>query len=626
MKYSQVVAYLQDAMVLGSVPGLDTVTSLLDEIGNPHKNLVCVHVAGTNGKGSTCSFIAEILRQAGYKVGLYTSPYICDFSERIQVDGQPISNEDIGKCGEKVILAAEAIVAKGFAKPTVFELTTAMGFDYFKNSGCDIVVLEVGLGGRLDATNVIDNPEVSVICRIGLDHTEVLGDTLEEIAMEKAGIIKSGRPVVLSGQGSAISDAILAVCANLGCTLTIADASIATEIKSSPNGLVFNYGRYGRLRSGLFGLYQLGNAITAIETTEVLRTLGWKISDEALRKGLEGAYITGRLEMLSRSPLFFADGAHNPQGARALSESLRAAFPGKKFLFITGVLADKDYRGGISELKDLAKRFYTVTPPIPRALSSDDLAEILKEETTVPVNSFKTIADAVNAALAQAGPDDIICAYGSLYILGQVKACFKDGAPICNVKTDKPEKTNSGDKRAAKPKKHIPIRTLCQVALLIALEIVLNRFLSFKTMGLRIGFSFVPIALCGMLYGPWYAAAAYALADILGMILVPLGPYHPGFTICAALMGITYGFFLSNKYWKKIRFFPNMVFAAVISCLVFGLFLNTIWISQLYGMRTYWEWFIYRAVSEYSVLLPLNLIFFPILKKFTVTLKKSNLV
>ncbi|MBQ9979828.1 MAG: folate family ECF transporter S component [Oscillospiraceae bacterium] len=625
MKYQQVMEYLRDALVLGSVPGLDSIVRLTDEMDSPQKGLSFVHVAGTNGKGSTCTYIAEILKAAGYKVGLYTSPYIRDFSERIQVNGVPISQGEIEICGGKVIAAAERMVAQGFAKPTVFELTTAMGFEHFKNCGCDIVVLEVGLGGRLDATNVIDSPALSVITAIDLDHTELLGDTVEKIALEKAGIIKTGRPVVMAGQSAQAVNAVKGVCMEKGCALTLSRPE-TVEIKScGMDGLVFDYGDFKDLRSGLFGLYQTQNAATAIEAALALRAQGYAITEQHIRAGLEKAFIPGRLEILSKNPPVVIDGAHNPQGAAALKESLEAAFPNKKFRFVMGALADKDYKGAIDTVAHLAERFYTVTPAGPRALQAEALAEEIKRHG-IAATTCNDMMGALTAALNSADENTVVCVFGSLYIMGDAENCFENGQLLDVSKSGPEYSLQDAGKPAPAPKKgRMATRTLCQIALLIALEVVLNRFCSFNTMSLKIGFSFIPMALCAYLFGPWYTMVAYALSDFIGAILFPIGPYHPGFTLGAALMGIAYGFLLNRKYWKKVRFFPNMVLAAIIPCIAVGLFVNTAWVAHLAGGHGYWWWVSYR-LPQYAVLVPLNLIFLPLLKKLADKLKKAKLV
>jgi len=315
-------------------------------------------------------------------------------------------------------------MARGLRHPTVFELITALGFIYFKRTACDIVVLEVGLGGRLDATNVIDAPEVAVITNIGFDHMEELGDTLEKIAGEKAGIIKPNCRVVLYSQEKCVEDVIAAVCREKGASLAFADSSLAKVRSLTLDGLEFDYKGYQGLRSSLLGLYQVKNAVTAITTAEELIKKGYAITEQNIRDGLATAHWPGRLELLRREPVVIVDGAHNPQGAEALLESLNALFPGRKINFVIGVLADKDYSTTLGMTVPHAKCFYTVTPPNKRALSSDKLAEEIKKHGDVPVYSYDSIPEAIDAVLASVAPDEVVCIFGSLYQVGDVRSYF----------------------------------------------------------------------------------------------------------------------------------------------------------------------------------------------------------
>ena len=347
MNYKEALDFILGAETMGSILERNVIECLLEELGNPHKGLKYVHIAGTNGKGSTSAYVSSILRAAGYRTGLYTSPYIQQFNERIQVDGVQISDEELAEITTEIAEATKRVLARGLRHPTVFELITALGFIYFKRRACDIVVLEVGLGGRLDATNVIESPEVAVITNIGYDHMDVLGDTLELIAGEKAGIIKSNCRVVLYSQAKGVEEVIASVCGEKGASLTYADTSLAKVRSVSLEGIEFDYKEYLGLKSSLLGLYQVKNAVTAIVTAEELIKKGYAISEQNIRDGLAGAHWPGRLELLRRNPAVIVDGAHNPQGAAALLESLDALFPGRKINFIVGVLADKDYSSTI---------------------------------------------------------------------------------------------------------------------------------------------------------------------------------------------------------------------------------------------------------------------------------------
>jgi len=427
MNYKEVMSYLDNAKILGSVLGLNTMKELLAELHHPQRGLPTVHIAGTNGKGSTAAYLAEILHAAGYRTGLYISPFVQRFGERVQVNGLTITEDEIAAQMTKVIEAAHAITARGSHSPTVFELITAMGFLHFKSYSCDIVVVEVGLGGRLDATNIIEAPEAAVITQIGLDHTELLGDSIRQIAAEKGGIIKTGCDVVVLRQESEAIEPIAAICRSKNAILHCADANIAVLRNLTVDGLTFDWGAYEGLQTALTGLHQISNAVTAVKTAEVLLGKGWHINEAAIRTGLRQARCIGRLELLSRKPLLLVDGAHNPQGVEAMTHSLEALFPGKKITFLMGMLADKDFHTAALLTIPFAKRFYTMTPPVPRALSAQTMAEVIHAAGDVPVRACDTIEDALSQALLEAEPGDVLCAFGSLYQIGAIRAFFLFG-------------------------------------------------------------------------------------------------------------------------------------------------------------------------------------------------------
>lgn len=424
MNYKEAIDFILSAETMGSILERNIIECLLEELGSPHKGLKYVHIAGTNGKGSTSALLSSILRAAGYKTGLYTSPYIQQFNERIQVDGVQISDEELAGITAEIAEAAARLKARGLRHPTVFELITALGFIHFKRKGCDIVVLEVGLGGRLDATNVIDAPEIAVITNIGLDHMDCLGDTLELIAREKAGIIKPGCDVVLYSQEKSVEDAIASVCKERGASLTFADTSLAEVRSVSVDGIEFDYKGYPSLKTSLLGIYQVRNAVTAIVTAEQLRRKGYAISEQSIADGLSSAHWPGRLELLRRDPVVIVDGAHNPQGALALTESLGAIFPGRKVNFLIGVLSDKNYSSAIELTMPMAKSYHTVTPPNSRALSAQELAAEVKRHGDVPVFAYDDIPSALDAVLASVTADEIVCIFGSLYQVGEVRSYF----------------------------------------------------------------------------------------------------------------------------------------------------------------------------------------------------------
>ncbi len=424
MNYQEALDFLLGTENFSTMLDRGIMECLLEELGNPQRGMKYVHIAGTNGKGSTSAFISSILRASGYRTGLYTSPYVQQFNERIQVDGVQIPNDELASITEEIAEASARVEARGFRRPTIFELITSLGFIHFKRQKCDIVVLEVGLGGRLDATNAIDESEVSVITNIGLDHTEILGDTLELIAYEKAGIIKPHGSVVLYSQSEGVEQVISSVCRERGAALRFADSSKAKVNSISLDGIDFSFGKYENLKTSLLGLYQVRNAVTAVVTAEALADKGYNITEKSLREGLYSAHWPGRLELLQRDPVVIVDGAHNPQGASALVESLSLLFPGQKVNFVAGVLADKDYASSMKIVMPIAKSFYAVSPPSYRALSADRLASEIKKLGNVPVYPFADINSALQQAIAATPRDEVICVFGSLYQVGEVRSFF----------------------------------------------------------------------------------------------------------------------------------------------------------------------------------------------------------
>ncbi len=395
---------------VGQKPGLERIRRLLGRLGNPQEKLKFVHIAGSNGKGSTAAMLASVLTAAGLKTGLYTSPHLWRFHERFQVDGVPIPGDELVEIAVQVLAAAE--------DETEFELMTAIGMVHFLRSKCDIVVLETGLGGRLDSTNIIPPPEAAVITHIGLEHTELLGDTLDKIAAEKAGIIKEGCSVVLYEQGFDLYGLFEEICRFRYSRLALAGSPVV--LSSGLEGQTFTYRGSGPYHIALLGEHQISNAAVVLETVKVLRQRGWEISEEALVRGLEEARWPGRLELAWYSPNVILDGGHNPQCMEALARSLRGLYPEKKLLFLTGVLADKDYPAMMGELLPLAKEFFTITPDSPRAMSAQELADYLRGRggRAAPCG---TVREALDQVLAAAEPQDVVCVTGSLYMIGEVR-------------------------------------------------------------------------------------------------------------------------------------------------------------------------------------------------------------
>ena len=571
------IEYINTPRWLTSRLGLERIRELLDRLGRPQDRLKFVHVAGTNGKGSTCAFTASILAEAGFKTGLFTSPYVETFHERIRVNGRNISDEDLTAATLRVRECAEAMEAEGGEHPTEFELMTAVALVHFAHVGCDIVVLEVGLGGRLDSTNVIAAPEVAAIVSIALDHTNLLGSTLAEIAHEKAGIVKEGSTVVSWPQEPSAMEVVEDAVRRVGDKLVVPDFSLlsvgkvtrgaalltrgtaleheghtpcsdslrcAAELRAehAPHAQELQVGAEGdstceagdpareapcsnsprfaaelraehvapaqklqvsssidagfggrmpravphepNVPSGTFvraqdclsmayvhrtpmsqiesavpmrqffyrgceyatrllGSYQPSNAAMAIEIAGALRERGWEIPDEAIARGIAETRWPARFEVLDQPagmPTVVIDGGHNPQGAGVLADSLRDVFPGKRPVFLVGILADKDYRSMLRAVAPLASAFVCVTPPNPRALDAADLAEAIREtcdelgvRTTVEVAG--DFDDAVSAARKIAGSEGLICAFGSLYSIADVKAAFLRAADSSSLQS-----------------------------------------------------------------------------------------------------------------------------------------------------------------------------------------------
>jgi dihydrofolate synthase/folylpolyglutamate synthase len=428
MTYDAALAFIRSTLKFGSKLGLETIGILLERLGNPQKKLKCVHVAGTNGKGSTSAFLSHILKNAGYKTGLYTSPFIYEFNERIQIDNQNIPDGDFVDCVGAVKRAIERMVAEGKNHPTEFEIITAAAFLYFARQACDVAIAEVGMGGRFDATNVIEKPLLSVITKISFDHMEYLGDTLGKIAFEKCGIIKEGAPCLsCAAQDAAARAVIERIADERKSPLFYSRADKITRRETGLSGTAFSYKSYEDLKIPLLGAYQVENAVTAIEAAEFLRRgkSGFAISDEAIYSGLLETEWPGRLEVIGEKPLFILDGSHNFDGVCAFCESARLYAEGKRKIFIFGMLRDKEYEKAIEKIAPLADVLIATDVASPRAQSAAVLAETAKKY--LPAETVFALADnekAVEKALSLAGAGDAVFAVGSLYMLRNIKAAF----------------------------------------------------------------------------------------------------------------------------------------------------------------------------------------------------------
>ena len=411
MTYEEALSYIHSVSWTFCKPGLDRIEKLCAALGNPQNELRFVHVAGTNGKGSFCAMLDSILRGAGLHTGRYTSPYLRFFNERMCIDGEPISNEELSELTELVRPIADAMEDK----PTEFELITAIGFEYFRRHRVDVVILEVGMGGRLDSTNLIRDPLLSVITGIALDHTAFLGDTVEAIAREKAGIIKDRAPVLYGGDDDRAARVIAEAAEQSGSEFFRVDYQKLRVRSMTLDGTDFDFGEQKALHLSLLGAYQPRNACVVLTAVELLRTRGLAISEDAIRKGLAAAEWCGRFEKLLDDPIFLFDGAHNPQGVASAVESLGIYFDEKVYL-LSGVLRDKDYAAIARDLASVTERAFTMTPSNPRALAADEYAKTLRS-VGIAAEAHASLREALAAALAAAKRDrkPLVC-LGSLYV------------------------------------------------------------------------------------------------------------------------------------------------------------------------------------------------------------------
>ena len=423
MNHEEALAYIHSFYWGTRAPGLTRIRELLERLGNPQKGLQFIHVAGTNGKGSVCAMLASVLQAAGYRVGLNTSPHLVEFEERIRVNGVQIPPEELAALATQIRPAADAMEEH----PTEFELITAMALQYFLQERCDVVVLETGLGGALDASNVIDTPQAAVLTAMGMDHMALLGSTMAEIAAAKAGIIKPGGTVVSSGGCPEADEVFRQTARQRGARLVEVDSSRLRLREQGLLGTAFDFAPWRDLRIPLAGAYQLRNAATAITAVEVLRQRGWKISQQALRQGLAQVRWPGRLECLrEKAPVFLLDGAHNVHGIKAVTQSLRELFPGRKLVFLLGILADKEVGEMLDLVVPLAEAVVTVTPPdSPRAMEAETLGQLVLARG-IPARACASVAEGVRAAAEAAGADGAVCALGSLYMSGQVRRAVEN--------------------------------------------------------------------------------------------------------------------------------------------------------------------------------------------------------
>lgn len=421
MTANEAIEYIHSVCWKGSVPGLARTQTLLAKMGNPEKKLKFVHIAGTNGKGSTAAMTASILQKAGYRTGLFTSPYIYRFHERMQVNGAEISDEDLAAVTEFVKPLADSMEES----PTEFELVSCIAFEYFYRQNCDIVVLEVGMGGAMDSTNVIEVPEVAVITNIGLDHTEYLGDTLEKIAQTKAGIFKENGNAVIYRSAPSVEEVLENVCKERNVKLRKADFDGIKLHSHGLDGQVFDCGARKNLFLPLLGAHQLNNAAVVLSIIDTLIEKGWNITEQNIADGLRDTRWAGRFDIVSRDPLFIIDGGHNPQCLEALVKNIQDYLADRKIIALTGVLADKDYADMYKPVMPLVQQFVCITPPNPRKLEAEQLAAYLREAGATATASAN-IEDGVKLAMELAGKDGVVMCFGSLYTIGSIRDALNE--------------------------------------------------------------------------------------------------------------------------------------------------------------------------------------------------------
>lgn len=420
MTYEEARAFLEDCNQYAGKITLDPLREMLRRLGNPQEQLKFIHITGTNGKGSVLAYLSTVLHSAGYQVGRYISPTVFDYRERIQVNEELISREALARLAGQIQKIGRQMLEEGLGHPTMFEAETALAFLYFAEQGCDLVTLECGRGGLTDATNVITSTLLAVFASISLDHIGVLGNTLKEIAENKAGILKPGCEIVSLKQMPEAEKVLLCRAGELGCPIREADTALIENRRRGLFRQYFDYKDWKDVEISLSGEYQFANAALALEAVEALREKGYRISEEAVRRGMASAVWNGRFTVAAKNPLFILDGAHNRDAAGMLRQTIKEYLKGKRLIFIIGVLSDKEYDAVAEQTVPLAAEVITVTTPDnPRALSAEALAETVGKYNS-HVRPAKSLSDAVDMAYELAGEKDAILAFGSLSYLGEL--------------------------------------------------------------------------------------------------------------------------------------------------------------------------------------------------------------
>ncbi|WP_297434952.1 folylpolyglutamate synthase/dihydrofolate synthase family protein [uncultured Clostridium sp.] len=429
MRYEEAMEYIASTSRFGMNFGLDRVKAMLSHLGNPQNDFKCIHIAGTNGKGSTTAMISSILKEEGYTIGMYTSPYLEEFEERIQVNGVNIPKEKLASLVTEIKDIIESVIADGFDDPTQFEIITTLMFLYFSREKIDYAVIEVGLGGRLDATNVIDNPLISVIASISKDHMNILGNTIKEIAFEKCGIIKN-TSVISYPQVSEAMEVIEEVCIKRGVTLIKTNLGDIKEVVSNKerNTQIITYNLNGReveVEHTLLGDHQVKNTLVAINVIDEFSKKVRKISDDTIKNGLSKAKWIGRMEVMKKTPLVVIDGAHNLDGINSLKNSVSKYFNYKNIILVLGILGDKEVEKMVSDISEISKFIILTEPHNDRAKSIDEMGEYL-EKLEKPYEKILDYEKAYKKALEIAGKDDLILVCGSLYMIGDMRTVIKN--------------------------------------------------------------------------------------------------------------------------------------------------------------------------------------------------------
>lgn len=429
MNYQEAIEFIHSTYKFGSKLGLQNISKLTELLGNPQNSYKIIHVAGTNGKGSTSNMIHDVLMSSGYKTGLFISPYLEEFTERIQVSKKHIEKESLARITNLVKEKIDIMLKEGYNHPTEFEVVTAIGFKYFEEQQIDFLVLEVGLGGRFDATNVVTNTLVSVITSISYDHMEYLGDTLEKIAFEKAGIIKENSNVVIYPQEDIIVNTIKNVAKNKNTQVFETNKKNIEKLKGNLTGQWFKYLKTDifdlpEIKMNFLGEHQLYNVLTALRALEVVKQLGYNITEEGIIKGLDNCRFAGRFEILQENPVIVLDGGHNINGIEYFAKAVKENFEDNKIILFFGMLKDKNPEDVLPLILPLCKEVYTLTPNNPRAMKSTELADLIKKHSDLkvtPINEYNEIVPILKAI----DISEYVAFVGSLYMIGDVRTILK---------------------------------------------------------------------------------------------------------------------------------------------------------------------------------------------------------